>query len=59
MNNNKKKKKGIVEGRIAYGQKGFWIEERIVGAMGLGKVEGSEVRAMSGQQSFWIDELCN
>ena len=32
--------------------------------MGLGEVEGSEVgvievRAVSGQEGFWIKELCN
>ena len=35
-----------------------------IGVMGLGEVEGSEVgvievRAVSRQERFWIDELCN
>ena len=35
-----------------------------IGVMGLGEVEGSEVevievRAVSGQEGFWIEELCN
>ena len=35
-----------------------------IGVMGLGEVERSEVgvievRAVSGQEGFWIEELCN
>ena len=35
-----------------------------IGVMGLGEVEGSEVgvievRAVSEQEQFWIEELCN
>ena len=35
-----------------------------IGVMGLGELEGSQVgvvegRTVSGQEGFWIEELCN